>query len=395
MIRVLFVDGDASVLADLEQRLRPHHHEWDMHFAHGAHAAVDQIAATSFDVIVADVTDAESPVEGTTLLAHLMSVQPATVRIVMSRDGLAPTFASRAHQVLPKPCDSHLLRLVILRSIELRARLSDPEVLEILGSLKSLPSPSTAMLELRRELDAPDVDAKKVGHVVSTDVAMTTKLLQIVNSSFYGLSRTVEDPAEAVRLLGANLVGEILLTVGLLDAVAARDPELEAQLQSMRDRSIARADLASTLAERAGRATAVVRRVWNGAFLLDIGHMLLLGTAHEHDPEAERLHATIGGALLAMWGLPQQLVETVAMSDLAPQAMSGEMHLYSWLASKFLTPAEPVAADDSAHDAHDADAGETGASSEADAQLITSVIRWAGLASANLSEYRVQHAGVS
>ncbi len=71
------------------------------------------------------------------------------------------------------------------------------------------------------------------------------------------------------------------------------------------------------------------------------------------------------------------------------------MHLYSWLASKFLTPAEPVAADDSAHDAHDADAGETGASSEADAQLITSVIRWAGLASANLSEYRVQHAGVS
>lgn len=385
MIRLLFVDGDAKYLAELEQRLHPHHDEWDMHFANSAAAALDQIASTTFDVIVADAVDAETLTDGTTLLAHLASVQPATVRIVMSRDGLAPTYASKAHQVLPKPCDPPLLRSVILRSIELRARLSDPEVLAILGSLKSLPSPSTAMLELQRVLDQADVDTAKVAKVVSTDVAMSTKLLQIVNSSFYGLSRTVDDPAEAVRLLGAHLVGEILLTVGLLDAVAGRDAALEDQLQAMRDRSIARADLASALAERAGRASTVVRRVWNGAFLLDIGKMLLLGTDHEHDPEAERLHATIGGALLAMWGLPQQLVETVAMSDLPPQASSGETLLYAWLASAFLT-VEPDSSDGS--DAADDTA------SVARAELTASVQRWAGLASADLSSFRPQPAPV-
>lgn len=390
MIRLLFVDGDASYLAQLEQRLHPHHDEWDMHFANGAAAALDQLASTTFDVIVADAVDAEtitsgtSSTDGTPLLAHVATVQPATVRIVMSRDGLAPTYASKAHQVLPKPCDPPLLRSVILRSMELRARLSDPEVLAILGSLKSLPSPSTAMLELQRVLDQPDVDTAKVAKVVSTDVAMSTKLLQIVNSSFYGLSRTVDDPAEAVRLLGAHLVGEILLTVGLLDAVAGRDAALEDQLQSMRDRSIARADLASALAERAGRATTVIRRVWNGAFLLDIGKMLLLGTDHEHDPEAERLHATIGGALLAMWGLPQQLVETVAMSDLPPQASSGETLLYAWLASAFLA-VEPDGSGESEHD-------ET--ATAARAELTASVVRWAGLASADLSAYRPQPAPV-
>ena len=387
MIRLLFVDGDAAYLAQLEQRLHPHHDEWDMHFANGAAAALDQIASTTFDVIVADAVDAETLTDGTTLLAHVASVQPATVRIVMSRDGLAPTFASKAHQVLPKPCDPPLLRSVILRTIELRARLSDPEVLAILGSLKSLPSPSTAMLELQRVLDQPDVDTAKVAKVVSTDVAMSTKLLQIVNSSFYGLSRTVDDPAEAVRLLGAHLVGEILLTVGLLDAVAGRDAALEDQLQSMRDRSLARADLASTLAERAGRATTVIRRVWNGAFLLDIGKMLLLGTDHEHDPEAERLHATIGGALLAMWGLPQQLVETVAMSDLPPQASSGETLLYAWLASSFLA-VQPDPSDAVAESEHDE------AAVAARAELTASVVRWAGLASADLSAYRPQPAPV-
>lgn len=387
MIRLLFVDGDAAYLAQLEQRLHPHHDEWDMHFANGAAAALDQLASTTFDVIVADAVDAETLTDGTTLLAHVASVQPAAVRIVMSRDGLAPTYASKAHQVLPKPCDPPLLRSVILRSIELRARLSDPEVLAILGSLKSLPSPSTAMLELQRVLDQADVDTAKVAKVVSTDVAMSTKLLQIVNSSFYGLSRTVDDPAEAVRLLGAHLVGEILLTVGLLDAVAGRDAALEDQLQSMRDRSLARADLASALAERAGRASTVIRRVWNGAFLLDIGKMLLLGTDHEHDPEAERLHATIGGALLAMWGLPQQLVETVAMSDLPPQASSGETLLYAWLASSFLT-VEPDASDASDESGHDE------AAAAARAELTASVVRWAGLASADLSAYRPQPAPV-
>jgi len=372
MIRLLFVDGDTTFLTDLEQRLQPHRHEWDMHFSDSASAAIEQIGATTFDVIVTDAVDGETITEGTTLLAHMVTAQPAAVRIVMSRDGLAPTFASKAHQVLPKPCDPALLRSVILRSIDLRNRLSDPEVLEILGSMKSLPSPSTAMVELRRVLDTPSVDTAAVAKVVSTDIAMSTKLLQIVNSSFYGLSRTVDDPAEAVRLLGSHLVGEILLTVGLLDAVASRDKALESQLQSMRDRSVARADLASALAERAGRASTVVRRVWNGAFLLDIGHMLLLGTDHEHDPEAERLHATIGGALLAMWGLPQQLVETVAMSDLAPQASSSEPHLYAWLAATFLQ-----------------ERAATGAGTPVEeSDLVHSVIRWAGLASANLSEFR-------
>ena len=109
--------------------------------------------------------------------------------------------------------------------------------------------------------------------------------------------------------------------------------------------------------------------MWNGAFLLDIGKMLLLGTDHEHDPEAERLHATIGGALLAMWGLPQQLVETVAMSDLPPQASSGEAQLYAWLATHFL----------------DDDGSEP---DESTAETMSSVLRWTGLASANLSSFR-------
>ena len=91
MIRLLFVDGDASYLAQLEQRLHPHHDEWDTHFANGAAAALDQLASTTFDVIVADAVDAETLTDGTALLAHVATVQPATVRIVMSRDGLAPT----------------------------------------------------------------------------------------------------------------------------------------------------------------------------------------------------------------------------------------------------------------------------------------------------------------
>jgi HD-like signal output (HDOD) protein len=270
----------------------------------------------------------------------------------------------------------------VLRSVELRGRLTDPRVLELLGSLPSLPSPSTAMVELRQALDAADVDLRRVGRTVASDVAMGTKLLQVVNSSYYSLSRTVEDPAEGVRLLGARLTGELLLTVGLLDAVASRGSGVDAQLAAMRERSIARADLAATLAERAGRAPLLVRRVWNGAFLLDIGEMLLVGTQHEADPDLVALRATIGGALLEMWGLPHHLVEVVALSDLAPERSTPEAVHYAWLAAEFSARRDSVAADADASSTTGVPAGPH----PADPELVSSVLRWAGLASIDLSD---------
>jgi HD-like signal output (HDOD) protein len=387
MIRLLVIDADAQFLADLEQRLAPQRSVWEMSFATPADAAA-HLGDGSWDVVVADLT---LRIGDAGVLDAAKRAQPAAVRIALAPAGNAVPDLTAAHQLLPRGCDAAILRSTVLRSVELRGRLTDPRVLELLGSLPSLPSPSTAMVELRQALDAADVDLRRVGRTVASDIAMGTKLLQVVNSSYYSLSRTVEDPAEGVRLLGARLTGELLLTVGLLDAVATRGSGVDAQLTAMRERSIARADLAATLAERAGRAPLLVRRVWNGAFLLDIGEMLLVGTQHEADPDLVALRATIGGALLEMWGLPHHLVEVVALSDLAPERSTPEAVHYAWLAAEFSARRDAVAADADGPTTESVQAGPH----PADPELVSSVLRWAGLASIDLSDLVPQPTAVA
>ncbi len=376
MIHVLVIDHDPISLASLEQKLAPQRGEWALEFRSDEPSAAD-LAGTPWDVVVADT--AARAADGQTMLALVKSALPSAVRIALAADAGALATLGTAHQVLPRPVDAGLLRLTIRRSVDLRARLADPKVLEIIGSLPSLPSPSTAMLELQQALDSISIDLNRVSRVVSSDVAMTTKLLQIINSSFYGLRRTVEDPAEAVRLLGPQLVGEILLTVGLLDAVTSRSPEVEQRLRSSRDRSLARADLAANLADMAGRAPAVVRRVWNATFLVDVGSMLLVGTDREAEPGIEQFHAVIGASLLAMWGLPPNLVEAVALSDQTPESTSPESVLYGWLANAFLSTSD-LSASDTVDGAS--------AAPTVDEQLLGSVVRWTGLSSADLTSYR-------
>ena len=379
MIKVLVVDHEPDALAAMERQLAHQRGTWELEFRSDELTA-EQLSL-GWDVVVADATARAAG--GQPLLALAKSAAPSAVRIALSADAGAVATLAVAHQVLPRRCDAGLLRLTVRRSVDLRARLADSKVREVLGAMPSLPSPSSAMLELQQALDAPSIDLHRVARVVSSDVGMTAKLLQIVNSSFYGLSRTVEDPAEAVRLLGPNLVGEILLTVGLLDAVAGRSPEVEDQLRAMRDRSLARADLAANLADLAGRAPAVVRRVWNATFLVDVGHMLLVGTDFERDPEVARLHAVLGGALLAIWGLPPNLVEAVALSDQTPESTTPETVLYGWLANAFLLGSDTIE-----RDALDPAGDGTGDAPVVDDEMLGAVVRWTGLAKADLSAYR-------
>lgn len=386
MIRVLVVDSDATFLASLDAKLAPQRSTWELAFATPDTAGA-ALATGAWDVVVVDLA---AHVDGGPALVRARDAQPAALRIALAPAGAAVGDLGAAHQVLPHQCDATVLRSTILRALELRSRLADPFVLELIGSLPTLPSPSAAMVELQQALGAADVDTRQVGRVVSTDMAMGTKLLQVVNSSYYGLSRTVDDPAEAVRLLGARLTGEILLTVGLLDAVTSRGAGVDAQLAAMRDRSLARADLAAALAERAGRTQALVRRVWNGAFLLDVGEMLLVGTEHEDDPALIGRRATIGGALLSMWGLPHHLVDIVALSDLHPERSTPEAVHYAWLASEFM------ARRDASHGATPVEqpAGQPDAGTDgthvpphpADPELVSSVLRWSGLASVRIDD---------
>src|SRR5438034_11764089 len=85
MKNVLFVDDEPLVLDSLKNLLRKHRHKWEMSFAVGAAAALEEMTRCSFDVVVSDMR--MPGMDGATMLGKVKSLYPGTARIILSGYG--------------------------------------------------------------------------------------------------------------------------------------------------------------------------------------------------------------------------------------------------------------------------------------------------------------------
>ncbi len=70
----------------------------------------------------------------------------------------------------------------------------------------NLPSIPKVVALLLSELDRDEPDLKKITQLISTDPALTTRLLQISNSGFFQLSKTINSVSESLAILGLSHV---------------------------------------------------------------------------------------------------------------------------------------------------------------------------------------------
>lgn len=194
------------------------------------------------------------------------------------------------------------------------------------GKLPSLPS---LYLELTEELLSEDASFNRVGQILSKDLAMTSKILQVVNSAYFGIPREVSSVDRAVVLLGLEMVRNLVLTQGIFSMYEGTQLK-GVTVAGLWRHSMACAGLARKLArvERASRE--VTDQSSTAAFLHDVGKLLLAShcpaqyaevqnraAANElriHEAEQGLFgfdHADAGGHLLQAWGLPESIVEAV------------------------------------------------------------------------------------
>jgi HD-like signal output (HDOD) protein/ActR/RegA family two-component response regulator len=354
MIRVLFVDADSDALAQLRQLLRGFRDRWSMRFVTTGPDALDALTIESIDVVV---VDSRMPgVDGPSLLDEIREAHPGSVRMVIAdTTQLTPSLRRlpAAHQFLAKPCDPAKLEAAIDRSLLLRDRFTSPELLDLIVGMDNLPSPSATVVALQAALSERPIDPDRVARLIRTDVAISTKILQVANSAFFGLPRTMTDPIEAVNYLGAQAICELVISTEVFRSVGSRSKARDAQIAQVQQRGMARADIACSLALRARRSAMTAREIWVGAFLSEVGALLLLGVERPAVPPAADggpspdpyapLVPTIGAYLLSMWGLPHYLVETVALSCDAPTSHGSDPAGFAWIADHVLGGDDEIA----------------------------------------------------
>lgn len=283
------------------------------------------------DVIVADMRMPQ--MDGATLLAKVQERYPHVVRIMLtgySDKEIALRSTKSAHQFLAKPCDGETLRYTIERTCQLRELLRDRKLLQVVTGITVLPSLPSLYRELIREMEAPNASLKRIGAIVAQDMAMTAKVLQLVNSAFFGLPQRVTNPVQAVTLLGLNNLKPLVLYVHLFEAFEATSGSGQV-IEALWEHSVAVGGLAREIARLEKADREVTDEALTAGLLHDIGKLLLLlrlpdcyaklkglvGGAGDWSPADEYAligtsHAELGAYLLGLWGIADTVVEAVA-----------------------------------------------------------------------------------
>lgn len=331
MKHILFVDDEPNVLSGLRRMMRPMKHEWDMDFADCGENALQLMGAKAYDAIVSDMR--MPGMNGAQLLRRVMRDYPNTVRIAFSGHAekeLMLDCAETAHQYLAKPCDADQVRQTINRACELRRLLDNDDLQQLVSGLSTVPSLPELYVEIVEMIKSPDVSVKEVGDTIARDIGMTAKILQLVNSAFFGLRRHVATPGDAATLLGMEVVQGLVLTTKVfneLDQVAdsgldvtriwqlsTETGALARQISAMEIQDAKTKDYAlmAGLLHAVGRLVLAVNRPQDyleATALLDDGNMEMW--------QAEQAvfghsHMDVGAYLLGLWGLVDPIVEAVA-----------------------------------------------------------------------------------
>jgi putative nucleotidyltransferase with HDIG domain len=332
--RILFVDDEPRLLEGLQRMLRPQRKQWDMAFAASGPEALSILESGRFDMIV---TDMRMPgMDGAQLLEEVQKRFPGVIRVVLSgyveRDA-ALRAAPVAHQFLAKPCDPAMLLAVLERSCSSTSGLADDTTRWVVGAIGKLPSLPSTCACLTTALQDADVSLAEVGGIIERDVGMTAKVLQLVNSAFFGLVHEVATVRGAVGVLGLDTLQQLVLTVEIFRTFRLERSIPGFSLDAFEHHSHFAARIAALLpAPKAVSSAAVV-----AALLHDTGKLILASHLPDqfelalcksrnenrplHSVERELTgtsHAEIGAYLLDLWGLPQTIVDAVARHHRPP-----------------------------------------------------------------------------
>ena len=331
MKRILFVDDDPKILGGLRRMLRGLRHDWEMEFVESGPEALDRLAAAHFDVVV---TDMRMPgMDGSQLLSEARQRYSATVRMILSgqceRESVLKCVGP-THQFLTKPCDSEVLKSTIARACRLRDHLPDEWIKQAVSSIQSIPSRRSVYAGLQAELESPRASIHRVGEIISRDVGMTAKVMQLVSSGFFGTPQRVSEVAQAASFLGLETIGALLHSAGVFVPVAP-ESEKEHFWEVLGDHSLSVATAAKELAAAETDDATFIGDAYLSGLLHDVGTLVLAKDSPEQDlqslassrlqrmvlnqAEERTVNTTrddVGAYLMGLWGLPDPIVRAIA-----------------------------------------------------------------------------------
>lgn len=188
-------------------------------------------------------------------------------------------------------------------------------------SISSLPTTPDVFKRISGIIEKPDMSLDKISNFISSDPALTTKILKMVNSVVYGFPCRISSVSHATVLLGLNVIKGLLVGTSVFEL-------MQKSILGLWEHSLNCAITAKLIAQRKGLKKP--EDVYAAGLLHDIGKVILiLQFPEEYEKminetdmkgitifEMEKnhfaeTHAGVGSWLAEKWHFPLNLVESI------------------------------------------------------------------------------------
>jgi HD-like signal output (HDOD) protein len=290
--------------------------------------ALEHLSTNRCDVIVASDQLEDPGCPG--LLRQVQNEHPEMLRAVLTeRDGVEVfRRVPYAHQFFQRSASPAALKLALERCTELRTLIQRPQLRALVSASNALPAAPRLYAQLIDLLADPKCSMVRVVDVIERDLGMSTRLMQLVSSAFFGMSTQIQSLGACVGYLGLNAVRSLVLSAEITQLYPAALPGFSSETIH------ARALATSRLARRLAPGIADEGQAFVAGLLHGVGQLVLASRAADRFKEAIELSkaksislsaaeievfgatdAHVAAYLLAIWGQPLDIVSAIAHQD--------------------------------------------------------------------------------
>lgn len=205
-------------------------------------------------------------------------------------------------------------------------------VKKIYSKIDEIPTLSPVLLKVMNLIESSGTGADDLTKVISRDPSLTSKILKVANSAYYGFAQTVDNLDRAVVLLGFNMVKSLAMSAGIIRALPPQNKAAHFSRERLWIHCLAVATIMREAAEKCGRKDES-DSLFIAGLLHDIGKIVLDQFFTEEYQQAleesgclesisvcaveEKYfgmdHGEVGSILLKRWNFPVSICRLVAM----------------------------------------------------------------------------------
>jgi putative nucleotidyltransferase with HDIG domain len=201
------------------------------------------------------------------------------------------------------------------------------DILEIRKRMLRFPALPPLCQHILAHTNDPNVDFKKLATTIKHDPGMTTNVLKLANSAYFGMSRKVKSLQTAISILGMKRLFELVVTGSVARTLVIKLPGYNLVADELLKHSVWVAVASEEMAKTLNLAPPDM--LFTAGLLHDIGKIVLdelvqkkwskMESVMDKDEPFDKAekktlgmsHADVGAELLDQWHFPPQLVATL------------------------------------------------------------------------------------